>query len=242
MFGSRKRRKEKNALAGKFNAMATDTGKEIDSLKAQNPFESASAKAAMTRASQGAKQMGTRILNTMGANASPEALIASQGAMNQATGAAAGAIASGAESNQNSQLNALYGKQAGELGQYAQARTSAIDERGSGWKDTFSAMETLSKVASSLGATGMSGGGAGGAEGAMASEGGGAALAALSDKRAKENIIKIGVLQGQQIYKFNYIGDKSTIIGVIAQEIPDEYVDKSGSLMKVYYDKLFKAL
>src|ERR1035437_3536352 len=95
LFGSKARRTDKESVADEYKAMATGTQDQIDQVNSENPFESAGAKAAMARASQGARAMQTRVLNTMGSGASPEALIAEQGATNEAIGATAGNIAAG---------------------------------------------------------------------------------------------------------------------------------------------------
>ena len=63
----------------------------------------------------------------------------------------------------------------------------------------------------------------------------------LSDKRAKENIKKIGKLfDGQTVYRFNYKGDQATRIGLIAQNVQHEHPDairEIGGLKTVDYDK-----
>lgn len=151
LFGSQKRRKEKAGLAAEFQTMADNTQNEIDQLKAQNPFESAGAKLAMKKASLGARQMQTRALNTMGANASPEAIIAAQGASSEALGAAAGEIAAGAEANKNNQLNALRNLQQNQLGTYAGIKSDSINERGSGWSDFFNSLGSVGSLASGVG-------------------------------------------------------------------------------------------
>lgn len=239
LFGSRKRRKEKAALAGEFKEAAGETQAEIDQLKTVNPFESASAKSAMTRSARTAQQMRERMFNTMGAGVTPEALIASQGAASEAEAQAAGQIASGAEAAKAAEIARLRGLKSGQMGAYGGMMQSSIDERGSGWKDALSAMETLAKVSEGVGKAGGSlGGGGGGGDMASAE----AAAAALSDKRAKENIKCIGELQGQRIYKYNYIGCNETHIGVIAQEVDSKYVDNSGDFKKVYYDQLFESV
>lgn len=190
LFGSRKRRKAKEAIAGElksvagetknvagelkgvageFKQAAGETQKEIDLLKARNPFESAASKSAMAKASQGARQMQTRMLNQLGAGASPEALIASQQAVSEAQAAAAGQIATGAEAQQTSELARLraekqgqmgayasgVGQYAGQMNQYAAGRQAAAgaaqqaaSEIGSGWTGLFQSMEALGSLAS----------------------------------------------------------------------------------------------
>jgi hypothetical protein len=66
----------------------------------------------------------------------------------------------------------------------------------------------------------------------------------LSDKRAKENIKKIGKLHdGQNIYRFNYKGDTATRIGLIAQEVEKKHpeaVSTGDGLKVVDYDAATK--
>ena len=151
LFGSKKRREGKANIAGEFKSMAGETQKEIDELKTQNPFESAAAKSAMTKASRNAKQMQKRMFNTMGAGASPEAIIGAQGAMNEAVGATTGAIAVGAEAHKKQELAQLRGEKAGQMGAYGQMQSSSEDERGSGWQTLFQGIDALGSVASGIG-------------------------------------------------------------------------------------------
>ena len=72
MFGSNKKYK----IASEFDALVDQNQNDIDQLKTQNPFETAASKAAMLKASQNAQQFYNRSMNTMGANASPEAMVA----------------------------------------------------------------------------------------------------------------------------------------------------------------------
>jgi len=77
---------------------------------------------------------------------------------------------------------------------------------------------------------------------ALASAGGtGGWLALLSDIRAKENINKIGSMpSGIGVYEYNYIGDNTPRIGVIAQEvekiIPDAVITGDDGFKRVYYE------
>ena len=211
MFGTNKKFK----IASEFDALADQSKNEIEALKAQNPFETAAAKSAMAKASLGAQNYYSRAMNTMGANASPEAQIAAQGQAGQTLGSAAGEIAVGAEANKTNQLNALKSLQQQQMSTSAGIKTQAIDQA---WENMFKAVNTAS--------------GAGQAAGT---------LLMASDQRLKENIVKIGEIQGQQIYKFNYIGDSRTTIGVIAQEVDDEScVGIEHGYLHVNYDKLFK--
>ena len=66
-------------------------------------------------------------------------------------------------------------------------------------------------------------------------------VAAMSDKRMKENIKAIGKLfDGQVVHSFNYKGDPRTQIGLIAQEVEDHKphaVGVAGGMKTVDYDK-----
>ena len=215
MFGTNKKFK----IASEFDALADQSKNEIEALKAQNPFETAAAKSAMAKASLGAQNYYSRAMNTMGANASPEAQIAAQGQAGQTLGSAAGEIAVGYEANKTNQLNALKSLQQQQMSTAAGIKTQAIDQA---WQNMFKTVDTAGSVMS----------GAGQAAGT---------LLMASDRRLKENIVKIGEIQGQQIYKFNYIGDPRTTIGVIAQEVDDETcVGLEYGYLHVNYNKLFK--
>lgn len=215
MFGTNKKFK----IASEFDALADQSQNEIEALKAQNPFETAAAKSAMAKASLGAQNYYSRAMNTMGANASPEAQIAAQGQAGQTLGSAAGEIAVGSEANKTAQINALKTLQQNQMATAAGIKTQAIDQA---WQNMFNAVDTAGGVMS----------GAGQSAGT---------LLMASDQRLKENIVKIGEIQGQQIYKFNYIGDSRTTIGVIAQEVDDEScVGIEHGYLHVNYDKLFK--
>ena len=215
MFGTNKKFK----IASEFDALADQSKNEIEALKAQNPFETAAAKSAMAKASLGAQNYYSRAMNTMGANASPEAQIAAQGQAGQTLGSAAGEIAVGSEANKTAQINALKTLQQNQMATAAGIKTQAIDQA---WQNMFNAVDTAGGVMS--------------AQGQVAGT-----LLMKSDRRLKENIVKIGEIQGQQIYKFNYIGDSRTTIGVIAQEVDDEScVGIEHGYLHVNYDKLFK--
>lgn len=151
LFGATNRRKAKQNIANEYKSMATGTQAEIDQLKSENPFESAGAKAAMAKASYGAKQMQTRMFNTMGAGATPEAIIGAQGATNEALGSTAGAIATGAEANKENQINNLQGLKTQQMGMYGSSANAAADEQGSGWKTAFQGISALGQLASGVG-------------------------------------------------------------------------------------------
>lgn len=151
LFGSKARRTDKERVAGEYKAMATGTQDQIDQMNSENPFESAGAKAAMAKASFGANAMQNRLLNTMGAGASPEALIGAQGATNEALGSTAGNIAAGAEANKENQIGHLRGLKTQQMGMYGGESNSAAAERGSGWNTLFQGINALGSVASGVG-------------------------------------------------------------------------------------------
>lgn len=224
LFGSKKLDK----VAGLARTRANETQADIDALKSENPFESAGAKAAMAKASRTAKQMENRLINTMGGNASPEALIAAQGNLNQSIGSAAGEIAAGAEQNKKRETMMLKGLKEQQMGEYGNQKNAANQVKMQGWGTVFQGIDSLSQLAK----------GSGEAASALMAAGG-------SDKRIKENIKYIGELQGQRIYKFNFIGNPVVYIGVIAQEIENknpEMVIEDDGIKKVHYDLLFSEI
>lgn len=158
LFGSVKRRKAKSALAGEFKNAAADTSMEIEEMKTANPFESAAAKSAMAKSSRNAKIMKNRMANMMGAGATPEAIIAGQGAATAAEAAAMGEIATGAEANQAAQIAQLRGIKEGQMQTYGGIKKSAEEERGSGWNTLFQGIDALAGVAEGLGSMGIGGG------------------------------------------------------------------------------------
>lgn len=151
LFGSKKRREDKEGIASEFKTMAGETQKEIDEVRTLNPFEGAAAKSLMAEASRSAQQMQKRNLNVLGNQASPEALIAMQGATNQAVGSAAGQIAVGAEANQANQIANLQRMKTGQMGMYGNMGASAAEERGSGWNTLFQGINSLGSLASGVG-------------------------------------------------------------------------------------------
>jgi len=151
MFGSKKRKSQKEDISNDFKGYADDTQQEINKTESLNPFESAAAKSAMAKASRNARQMQTRNLNALGAGASPEALLASQENVNQAMGSAAGSIAAGADNTRNAQLNSLRNLQAGQRGTAAQYENAAADEIGKGWNTLFQTIGAIGGVASGVG-------------------------------------------------------------------------------------------
>lgn len=98
----------------------------------------------------------------------------------------------------------------------------------------------LGSLGSLLGGSAAAGAGAAGAEaGAMAgAEALGSALL-LSDERTKENVSEVGALHdGQPIYSYNYIGDRTPRIGLMAQDVekvrPDAVHEVDGVKMVDY--------
>ena len=69
---------------------------------------------------------------------------------------------------------------------------------------------------------------------------------ALSDIRLKENIEKLDTVEGINIYKFDYINGEKDQVGVIAQEIQEEYPEcvttREDGYLAVDYSKLPQAV
>jgi hypothetical protein len=67
----------------------------------------------------------------------------------------------------------------------------------------------------------------------------------FSDERLKENIEKVGKLDGHSLYRYNYKGDDREQLGVMAQEVekkrPDAVKKTSGGVRMVDYGALFNA-
>ena len=91
---------------------------------------------------------------------------------------------------------------------------------------------------------GIAGLGAAGQAGGSAGIAGLLPLLGLSDRRAKENIRKIGKLNnGRDVYRFNYKGDPTTHIGLMAQDVEKDNPDavhEVGGLKHVDYDEATK--
>lgn len=165
-FAANKRRKEKEKIAADYRS-TVDTGfeksqseinKQMGSIAAENPFESAAAKSAMATASRKAKQTQQRFANMMGSNASPEAMVAAQQATQEAIAGSAGDIAAGAEAQKQSRLDTLGAEKrmgrdvyAGQVANAGQMRSAAVAEYGQGWKDFFSNMNSAAQLAGSIG-------------------------------------------------------------------------------------------
>jgi hypothetical protein len=73
----------------------------------------------------------------------------------------------------------------------------------------------------------------------------GAAWLGASDERLKENIEKVGKLDGHSLYRYNYKGHDKEHIGVMAQEVekkrPDAVHKTAGGVRIVDYGALFNA-
>lgn len=166
LFGSVKRRKAKEGIASDyrstidqgFEASQAELGKQISSLETQNPFESAAAKSAMAQSSRKAKQTQQRFANLMGANTNPEAMVAAQQATQESVAGTAGNIAVGSEAQKTARLDALNAQKrqgrdiySSQVAQAGQMKTAAVDEIGQGWKDFFSAMDSVANLAGAAG-------------------------------------------------------------------------------------------
>lgn len=70
----------------------------------------------------------------------------------------------------------------------------------------------------------------------------------FSDKRLKTNVVKLATVDGINIYEFEFKQDtglklpKGKQVGVIAQEIPSEYVEEQNGYYMVNYGKLPQAV
>ncbi len=104
----------------------------------------------------------------------------------------------------------------GLQGSYGQSQNllGGLDDT-TAWDDIFSVIKT----------------GAGSAEGISK------LITALSDRRFKENIVKVGQKNGINIYEFNYIGGSKRFRGVIADEVPKAVI-VIGGISFVDYSKL----
>jgi hypothetical protein len=148
LFGSKRRREEKLGYGESLTKQASETQKEIDLLKVQNPFESAAAKSAMAESTRRARQTQQRFANVMGGDTNPEALVAAQQATQEAVAGTAGDIAVGAEAQKKAEIAQLRGIKAQKQGQSIQARLASTDEWGAGWRDLFSGIGGLTPMVS----------------------------------------------------------------------------------------------
>ena len=66
---------------------------------------------------------------------------------------------------------------------------------------------------------------------------------ALSDRRAKKDIKKVGILKGQNIYEYKYKMGGPKQLGVMAQEVlkkvPEAVAKGADGLLRVNYSKAF---
>jgi hypothetical protein len=69
-----------------------------------------------------------------------------------------------------------------------------------------------------------------------------AGFSIASDRRLKENIVKVGEENGYAVYEFNYTGDPRRFRGVMADEVqpyqPDAVVEDEMGYLSVDYDKI----
>lgn len=73
----------------------------------------------------------------------------------------------------------------------------------------------------------------------------GAAAITASDRRCKKDIVKIGSINGQNVYSFKYISDNTEHIGVMSDEvrhIPGAVIAKDGQFDMVNYEKVLEHL
>lgn len=118
-------------------------------------------------------------------------------------------------------------QKAGAGGGYQAVGSRASDDQsgGGGAGEGGMSMAGLSGIMSSFG------GGGGGTASAASSAGTAAGIAGMfsSDIRLKENVEKIGVENGYNIYKFNFKGDPdNTYSGVLAHEVAKQNIDAVG--------------
>lgn len=151
LFGSRKRRKALDKLSKKIGGWANDVDTQIEELQSQNPFESAAAKSAMTQSARNAKQIQARYANMLGANASPEAMIASQQATQEVVGGTAGDIATGAEALKAQQMSNLQQQKMAYRQMQTGAKTESINQIGKGWTDFFGSIGQIGQAVSGIG-------------------------------------------------------------------------------------------
>lgn len=147
LFGSKKIDK----VAGLARTRAEGTQTDMESLQSMNPFETAAAKSAMAKASRTSKQMQNRMFNMMGDNASPEAVIAAQGTVNEGLGATAGAIAAGAEANKDRQIMQLRGLKEQQMGEYGQQKNQAVNTNLKGWSTVFQGIDAAGGILEGIG-------------------------------------------------------------------------------------------
>lgn len=144
MFGSRTIKR----VAGEYEAMAEQTKNEINAIKSQNPFDTAASKSAMTEIAKNARQFYNRNMNTMGAGATPEAMVAAQGASQAAVASGAGQIAASAEAQRNQQVDSLRSLQ---QRQSELAGSARIDATKTAWSNFFNSIGASGQIAQGIG-------------------------------------------------------------------------------------------
>jgi hypothetical protein len=149
--------------------------------------------------------------------------------LNQANTAASGignvytGLGSGLNSNQLAQGNAALGVDTG----IGQAWANAENAAGNGASNLFGGIGSLL----GLGSNTVGGGLLNGIGSGLSSLGSGIMGFLGSDERLKENISEVGELHdGQKVYSYNYIGDPTSRIGLMAQEVLDRYPDAVGDI------------
>jgi hypothetical protein len=151
--------------------------------------------------------------------------------LNQSNTAASGignvytGLGSGLNSNQLAQGNAALGVDTG----IGQAWANAENAAGNGASNLFGGIGSLL----GLGSNTVGGGLLNGAISGIGS--------LFSDERLKEDIAPVGELyDGQKVYSYNYIGDPTPRIGLMAQEVQERYPDavsEIGGFKAVNYGK-----
>lgn len=136
--------------------------------------------------------------------------------------------------------NAQYSQPFQNLAQLLQPSTALAglgsQSSGSGTSTQTSQPSLLDSIKSGLGLAGTAASTAGAAASAWPM------LLALSDRRAKTHIAKVGKLHdGQNVYSFKYAGSDKPQIGLMAQEVlghaPDAVAQHPSGLLMVDYDK-----
>jgi len=173
--GEAKRDKAAKKLSAKQRGYAKESQLAIDAARSRNPFETAAAKSAMATASRKAKQMEQRYANMLGGNASPEAIIAAQGATQGAIAGAAGTISSGAENIKENEIARLRSEKQRYRGSASSTEQGRIGNIGSGWQHFFENIKPLMGQSMEAGGALLKDGGAASAGGAAGGAGGAAA-------------------------------------------------------------------
>lgn len=137
LFGSKRRREEKDAIASGYQDIADKTQEAISQVQVKNPFETAAAKAAMAQSQRKAKQNQQRFANVIGGNTNPEALVAAQGKTQESVANTAGDIAVGSQAQKQATLGQLRGEKMQATDRASQLKQAASNERGSGWRDFY---------------------------------------------------------------------------------------------------------